>query len=500
MILELFLAALYILFIYFKVFRGSYIWFDNNGEVKRRKKSKFWNILTTMYDYLLHTKPEDRLLKLRGFHKVSPRFFRVKFWKIDYVVIYDPELLKKVFNSQVACQRPFRNCFQLEKGLLSSEYHSWKKSRKLLNGGFNLNILKGLIPIFSYYTGTLIKEMEQHLDGKEFDLLLPLSKLTTNGISGTIMNVTDVEVTDLEKLIAEVAIFLDLTCKRMLYPFLEKDWIYRWTKSYKREQEAREYAMAYGDELIAASKKRNRKDKSLVDENGSVIVKRDEKVEFIIDQLLNHEEKFTDEEIRDHVMTLLATSSETTTRFVATTLLQLAINQQYQQKVYEEIVDVFGDSIENIDYDKLNACRYLEMVLKEVLRLFTSVPIYQRETIDKLDIGIGKPLDKGAKIIIFAYILHRRKDLWGKNSGVFDPENFSSERTAERDPYCYLPFGAGPRNCIGNRFAMIAAKTEIIRLLHAYKFSTKIKDTDIKQGLSLTSRLSVDYLMSIEKR
>jgi hypothetical protein len=65
--------------------------------------------------------------------------------------------------------------------------------------------------------------------------------------------------------------------------------------------------MAYGDELIAASRKRNRKDKCLIDEKGNVIVKRDEKVEFIIDQLLSHEEKFTDEEIRDHVMTLLAT-------------------------------------------------------------------------------------------------------------------------------------------------------------------------------------------------
>jgi len=65
--------------------------------------------------------------------------------------------------------------------------------------------------------------------------------------------------------------------------------------------------MAYGDELIAASRKRNRKDKRLIDEKGNVIVKRDEKVEFIIDQLLSHEEKFTDEEIRDHVMTLLVT-------------------------------------------------------------------------------------------------------------------------------------------------------------------------------------------------
>ena len=121
MILALFVAVLYLAFLYFKVFRGSYIWFDKNGEVKRRKAPRFWRILMTMYDYLFHTKGEDRLLKLRGFHKFSPRYFRFKFWKMDYIVIYDPEILKKVLNSQITCQRPFQNCFQLEKGLLSSD-------------------------------------------------------------------------------------------------------------------------------------------------------------------------------------------------------------------------------------------------------------------------------------------------------------------------------------------------------------------------------------------
>ena len=142
MILELFVAALYILFMYFIVFRGSHIWFDKDGEVRRRKSSKLWMILKTMYDYLLHTKAEDRLLKLRGFHKVSPRFFRFKFWKIDYVVIYDPELLKKVLNSQVACQRPFRNCFQLEKGLLSSECEFFSDIMLLLGRSQYISSLK----------------------------------------------------------------------------------------------------------------------------------------------------------------------------------------------------------------------------------------------------------------------------------------------------------------------------------------------------------------------
>lgn len=83
------------------------------------------------------------------------------------------------------------------------------------------------------------------------------------------------------------------------------------------------------------------------------------------------------------------------------------------------------------------------MVLKETLRVFTPVPISARETIDTLDIGLKTPLSKGTKIFLFNYVLHRREDIWGKNPEMFDPENFSPESISKRDPYAYLPFGAG---------------------------------------------------------
>jgi cytochrome P450 len=80
--------------------------------------------------------------------------------------------------------------------------------------------------------------------------------------------------------------------------------------------------------------------------------------------------------------------------------------------------------------------------LPEILRLFSPIPISIRETIDELDVGVGKPLKKGAKVFIFHYVVHRRKDIWGDDADKFDPERFSPENTAKRDPYCFLPFGA----------------------------------------------------------
>lgn len=241
--------------------------------------------------------------------------------------------------------------------------------------------------------------------------------------------------------------------------------------------------MDYGDELIAAARKRKEMEDKLEDENGNAAENKKD-LNFIVDQLVNHEEKFTDQEIREHLMVLLITASETSANLVATTIIFLAIHQDIQQKVYEEICEVFCDESVEVNYDSLGKLKYLEMVIKETLRLFSPIPISIRETIDELDIGLDKPLCKGANIFLFNYVLHRRKDLWGKDAEKFDPDRFSPENVSTRDPYCFLPFGAGPRMCIGNRYAMISAKIETMRFIKAYKFTTKLEQKDLKMKLA----------------
>lgn len=212
--------------------------------------------------------------------------------------------------------------------------------------------------------------------------------------------------------------------------------------SFTRDLKYRKFVLDYGDELIEAAQKRRELDDEVLDENGNVIAKRDLKVNYIIDQLINHEEKFSNQEIREHLMILLLTASETSANLVATTIVYLAIYQDVQQKVFNEICEVFKDENVEVDYDSVGALKYLEMVIKETLRLFSPVPISVRETIEELDIGLNKPLSKGATILFFNYVLHRRRDIWGEDADKFDPERFSQENISKRDPYGFLPFGA----------------------------------------------------------
>lgn len=95
---------------------------NSSNESKGKKTTgNYWTLMTAVFNFLFRVKSEDRLNSFKQVHKFFPRYVRMKIFNSDNVVIYDPEICKKVFNAQVACQRPFRNCFQLEYGLLSSE-------------------------------------------------------------------------------------------------------------------------------------------------------------------------------------------------------------------------------------------------------------------------------------------------------------------------------------------------------------------------------------------
>lgn len=103
-----------LLFVAYKL-KGS------NNKDGKKKPGNFWILMKAIFNFLFRVKSEDRLNSLKQIHKFFPRYTRIKFFNYDNIIIYDPELCKKVFSAQSACQRPFRNCFQLEYGLLSSE-------------------------------------------------------------------------------------------------------------------------------------------------------------------------------------------------------------------------------------------------------------------------------------------------------------------------------------------------------------------------------------------
>lgn len=125
----------------------------------------------------------------------------------------------------------------------------------------------------------------------------------------------------------------------------------------------------------------------------------------------------------------------------------LGIHPEIQDKVYEEIYNVFGDSDREIEIEDLSKLTYMEMVLKETLRHFPSIVAFPRRPCTDLKLAtctVAKDVD----IAIIPALLHKNEKYW-ENPDIFDPMRFTSEECAKRHPYAYLPFSLGPRMCLG---------------------------------------------------
>ncbi|GFS74154.1 cytochrome P450 3A24, partial [Nephila pilipes] len=136
-----------------------------------------------------------------------------------------------------------------------------------------------------------------------------------------------------------------------------------------------------------------------------------------------------------------------------------------------------------LDYYSVNKLQYLDQFLQESLRLYPPVYLFvSRECGEDVDFG-GFKLKEGLAVQVPTYHLHRDPELWGPDVNEFKPERFSPENKAKIHPMAFQAFGAGPRNCVGMRFAYMEAKLALARLLSKYKFKPCSK-TD-KEDLEL---------------
>lgn len=158
---------------------------------------------------------------------------------------------------------------------------------------------------------------------------------------------------------------------------------------------------------------------------------------------------FTDTMLKDHIDTIIAAGNETSGLTTCFTVLMLAIHQDTQERVVEELRSIFKSADQEVTFEDIANLKYLTMVLNETLRLFPITPFIGREVTKDFELEPNLLLPKGATIIMPIFKIHRNKEVWGPNADVFDPDNFLPENVERRHPYSYIPFSNGPRNCIG---------------------------------------------------
>jgi enediyne biosynthesis protein E7 len=172
--------------------------------------------------------------------------------------------------------------------------------------------------------------------------------------------------------------------------------------------------------------------------------------------------------LRDELVTILLAGHETTASTISWTWYLVSTHPEIWERLHAEAVEVLGDRAP--EYEDLHALRYTNMVIQEATRLYPPVWILPRRAVgyDNID---GYRITPGADVLICPYTLHRHREFWPEPER-FDPDRFDQVQSGQRHRYAYIPFGAGPRFCVGNSLGLLEATLVVAMMARSFRLAT----------------------------
>lgn len=222
----------------------------------------------------------------------------------------------------------------------------------------------------------------------------------------------------------------------------------------------------------------------------------------LVDFMLGISEKhseFTDDDIVQEANTFMLAGQDSVGASVAFTLALLARHKDIQAKCCQELNGIFRRNENRLPtMDDLGQMKYLEQCIKESLRLYPSVPLLARKIGEEVKVG-DLVLPSGSLVLFSVYATHHLAHVY-PDPERFDPERFSPENCRNRNPYAFLGFSAGPRICLGYRYALIEMKTILSRILRSFVLETVPGREQIKPGFRITLRAQGGLWMRFIRR
>jgi len=340
----------------------------------------------------------------------------------------------------------------------------WRWQRRAAAPVFTHRNIANLAPIMSAAADATCARLDKA--NGQADLFEEMVAATFEVISNVTFSSSDtVDSTEIHQAIDN---YIDQTAKMSLFDIIGlPTWIPRPSRMFKPNSLKRMQALA--NEAIQLRKDEGGKD-----------------VPDLLDLLLDGEDaetkrKMNTAELRDNLLTFIVAGHETTALTLAWALYLCAFDEEVQDKLRAETQAVLNGRVATAD--DCENLPYTEQVIKETLRLYPPAALVSRTAQDRDEL-CERPIKPNDTIMLPIYALHRHQSLW-ENADQFDPERFAENYKPER--YSYLPFGDGPRVCIGAQFAMIEAKIILATLISRYKFE-RISGKDPKPVMILTLR------------
>lgn len=179
----------------------------------------------------------------------------------------------------------------------------------------------------------------------------------------------------------------------------------------------------------------------------------------------------------------------------------LGIHKDIQEKVWAEQKSIFGDQMtRDCTFNDTMEMKYLERVIMETLRMYPPVPLIARRVEHDVKLASGPyTIPKGASVVILQFAVHRNADIY-PNPDKFDPDNFLPERMSKRHYYSFIPFSAGPRSCVGRKYAMLKLKVLLSTIIRNFKIDSKMSEENFKLQGDVILKLENGFNIILELR
>ncbi len=363
----------------------------------------------------------------------------------------------------------------LGNGLLTSEGDFWRRQRKLSQPAFHHKRIQAYAQTMVDYTQQMIQEWQ---NGQVHDVNHDMMRLTLSIVAKTLFNA---DVNDSANRVGDaLTVLLEVTNERTRSLIQA---IPEWLPTEANRQAGK--AVRDLDEIVMGIIEQRRKSGEDTGDLLSMLLIAED----------DDGKHMTDKQLRDEAVTLVLAGHETTANALAWTWYLLSQNPEVEAKLHAELDRVLGGRAPTLE--DLRHLEYTDQVIKESMRLYPPIPTFARQAKEDITIG-GFFAPKGTIISISPHIVHR-DPRWYPEPDTFQPQRFSKENEKLLPKYAYIPFGGGPRICIGNTFAAMEASLLLATMAQHYRLKL-MPGQDVVPEPTLTLRPKTNIMMQVEER
>jgi cytochrome P450 len=327
-------------------------------------------------------------------------------------------------------------------GLLTSEGELWRKQRKVIQPTFQSKRIAAQAGLIGQEAVKLATRLRQHEGKGPVNVMEEMTGLTIGVLGRALL---DADLDEFTSMGASFAMVQDQAMFELTTLSTVPSWIP--LPRQLRFRQARNDLQQIVDELVEIRR--------------PTLEGRDDVLSrLIVSTSEEADQRVGRERLRDELVTLMLAGHETTASTLSWTLYLIDKHPEVWERLHQEAVSVLGDRVPS--FEDLGKLRYTSMVIEETMRLYPPVWMLPRRSLAPDDVG-GYHVPAGADVVVCTYTMHRHPKFW-PDPERFDPERFEPDRNSDRPRYAYIPFGAGPRFCVGNHLGMMEAAFVIAAL------------------------------------